>query len=92
MALDRFTPENTEFVILSFEGPDQPYSQAGGLGVRASNLSIALARQEFQTHLYFVGDPELPGVEELENGKLRLNRWNQWQSGHHRGGVYENEE
>ncbi len=29
-----------------------------------SNLSIALVRQEFQTHLYFVGDPELPGVEE----------------------------
>lgn len=92
MAPDRFTPENTEFVILSFEGPDQPYSQAGGLGVRVSNLSIALARQEFQTHLYFVGDPELPGVEDLENGKLRLNRWNQWQSGHHRGGVYDNEE
>ncbi len=45
MAPDRFTPENTEFVILSFEGPDQPYSQAGGLGVRVSNLSIALARQ-----------------------------------------------
>ena len=92
MAPDRFTPENTEFVILSFEGPDQPYSQAGGLGVRVSNLSIALARKGFQTHLYFVGDPELAGTEEREGGKLRLNRWNQWQSSYHRGGVYDNED
>jgi len=32
------TPENTVFVIVSFEGRD-PYSLAGGLGVRVANLS-----------------------------------------------------
>ncbi len=92
MNISGFTPENTEFVLLSFEGPDQPYSQAGGLGVRVTNLATALARLGFQTHLFFVGDPDLPGFEEREGGKLRLNRWCQWQSRYHRGGVYDNEE
>lgn len=31
-------PENTEFVILCFEGPDG-YSRAGELGVRVEHLS-----------------------------------------------------
>ena len=92
MTPEGFTPENTEFVLLSFEGPDQPYSQAGGLGVRVTNLCVALARLGFQTHLFFVGDPDLPGFEEREAGLLRLNRWNQWQSRYHRGGVYDNED
>ena len=84
-------PSNLEFVILSFEGPDQPYSQAGGLGVRVTNLTAALAAKGFATHLFFVGDPDLPGYEERSDGKLRLNRWCQWQSRYHPGGIYENE-
>lgn len=86
-----FDPSNLEFVILSFEGPDQPYSQAGGLGVRVTNLTAALAQRGFTTHLFFVGDPKLPGHEQRLNGKLNLNRWCQWQSEYHGGGVYENE-
>ena len=54
--LPSFTPENTEFVLLSFEGPD-PYCRAGGLGVRATELATALASRGFATHFYFVGDP-----------------------------------
>ena len=86
-----FTPSNLEFVILSFEGPDQPYSQAGGLGVRVANLTEAMSRQGFTTHLFFLGDPDLPNYEERFDGNLKLNRWCQWQSRYHRGGVYENE-
>ena len=61
-----FTPDDLEFVFLSFEGPDQPYAQAGGLGVRVTHLTRALARHGFQTHLVFVGDPALPGGETRE--------------------------
>ena len=86
-----FDPSNLEFVILSFEGPDQPYSQAGGLGVRVTNLTEAMARQGFTTHLFFLGDPDLPNYEERFDGNLKLNRWCQWQSRYHRSGVYENE-
>jgi len=86
-----FGPDNLEFVVLSFEGPDQPYSQAGGLGVRVTHLTATLARLGFVTHLFFVGDPELPGYEEREGGRLKLYRWCQWQSRYHRGGVYDNE-
>ena len=35
-------PDQVEFVLLSFEGPDA-YSKAGGLGVRVSNLAEFLA-------------------------------------------------
>ena len=86
-----FTPENLEIVFLSFEGPDQPYSQAGGLGVRVAQFTRSLARQGFNTHLIFVGDPERPGYEVQEDGRLHLHRWCQWLSEHHRGGVYEAE-
>ena len=58
------TPENTEFVILSFEGPDG-YSLAGDLGVRVNYLSATLARMGFTTHLFFVGDPRLPGAADV---------------------------
>ncbi len=87
-----FTPDNLEFVVLCFEGPDQPYSMAGGLGVRVAELSQALAALGFTTHLLFVGDPKLPGREELEGGKLILHRWCQWISGYHPNGVYDGEE
>lgn len=85
------TPDRTVFVILSFEGPDV-YSQAGGLGVRVKGLSRTLARLGFETHLFFIGDPDLPSIETHERGKLRYHRWCQWISSFHRGGVYDGEE
>jgi glycosyltransferase involved in cell wall biosynthesis len=84
-------PAATDFLILSFEGPDV-YSQAGGLGVRVKELSRALAERGHETHLFFVGDPELPGREALLDGRLTLHRWAQWISRYHRLGVYEGEE
>jgi len=84
------TPKNTIFVILSFEGPDR-YSQAGGLGVRVSELSSALAEAGFQTHLYFIGDPNEKPEEQLLDGKLVLHRWSQWISKYYPKGVYQGE-
>jgi glycosyltransferase involved in cell wall biosynthesis len=78
-------------VILSFEGPDV-YSQAGGLGVRVKGLSRTLAQLGYQTYLYFCGDPDLPGEESHESGRLVYRRWCQWISARHRGGVYDGEE
>lgn len=86
-----FTPDRTAFVVLSFEGPDL-YSQAGGLGVRVKGLTRSLARRGYDTHLYFIGDPDLPGEETLEGGKLFQRRWGQWISAQHRRGVYDGEE
>ena len=85
------TPENTVFVVLSFEGPDL-YSQAGGLGVRVDNLSRSLAEMGFSTHLFFIGDPGLAGEETRCSGKLTLHRWCQWISAYHPHGVYDGEE
>jgi glycosyltransferase involved in cell wall biosynthesis len=79
------------FVVLSLEGPD-PYSCAGGLGTRVSELSRALASMGFVTHLFFVGDPDLPAQESREEERLQLHRWCQWISRHHPGGVYDGEE
>ena len=84
-------PASTDFLLLSFEGPDV-YSQAGGLGVRVKELSRALAERGHETHLFFVGDPELAGQESLLDGRLVLHRWAQWVSRFHRLGVYEGEE
>jgi glycosyltransferase involved in cell wall biosynthesis len=84
-------PENTEFVLLSFEGPD-PYCRAGGLGVRMTELSRALAERGFTTHFYFVGDPGLPAEEKVEGLPLHYRRWCQWLSRHHAGGVYDGEQ
>jgi len=86
-----FDPDRTVFVLLSFEGPDL-YSQAGGLGVRVKGLSRTLARLGYQTYLYFCGDPDLPGEEAHEDGKLVLRRWCQWISATHRAGVYDGED
>jgi glycosyltransferase involved in cell wall biosynthesis len=77
-----------QFHVLSFEGPD-PYSRAGGLASRVEGLSEALAVLGFETHLWFIGDPELPGHE--ERGRLHLHRWVQWVSRHHPSGVYDGE-
>jgi glycosyltransferase involved in cell wall biosynthesis len=84
-------PDNTEFVVLSFEGPDR-YSLAGGLGVRVSHLSHTLAAAGFQTHLFFVGDPRQPGEESRDGGRLTLHRWCQWISEYYPAGVYQGED
>ncbi len=91
MRTSRITPENTEFVIVCFEGPDR-YSMAGGLGMRISQLSSTLAEAGFTTHLFFVGDPYAPGEERRLQGKLILHRWCQWISEYYPGGVYEGED
>ena len=85
------TPENTEFVILSFEGPDR-YSLAGGLGVRVNHLSCTLSAMGFRTHLFFIGDPWLIGEETRKSGRLVLHRWCQWISRYHPNGVYDGED
>jgi hypothetical protein len=78
-----------QFHVLSFEGPDG-YARAGGLASRVKGLTAALSELGFETHLWFVGDPQLPGHE--VRGSLHLHRWCQWISSFHRGGVYDGEE
>lgn len=90
MKPEHMLPENTVFVLLSFEGPD-PYSLAGGLGVRITHVAHTLARKGFHTHLFFIGDPNAKGEEFLEDGKLILHRWCQWISKFHLSGVYDGE-
>jgi glycosyltransferase involved in cell wall biosynthesis len=90
VALPHLNPDALDFVLLSFEGPDQ-YSMAGGLGVRMKELALELARQGYRTHLVFIGDPNLPARESpLPN--LTLHRWGQWLSAHYPAGVYHGEE
>ena len=62
------------FSLVSFEGTD-PYSQAGGLGVRVSGLARTLAELRYETHLFFIGDPALPGEEKQVAGRLVLHRY-----------------
>lgn len=87
----RLTPENAVFALVSFEGVDR-YSQAGGLGIRVTGLAHTLAQLGFETHLFFIGDPGLPGRERIDGGRLILHRWAQWISAHHPQGVYDGEE
>jgi glycosyltransferase involved in cell wall biosynthesis len=75
--------------ILSFEGPDD-YARAGGIASRVAGLAEALGHAGSDAHLWFIGDPELPG-HESRNG-MTLHRWCQWISRHHSGGVYDGEE
>jgi glycosyltransferase involved in cell wall biosynthesis len=84
------SPSSAAFILVSFEGPDS-YSSAGGLGVRVSSLADTLAQRGYETHLFFVGDPSLPGEEILHDGRLILHRWGQWLSACHPGGVYDGE-
>jgi glycosyltransferase involved in cell wall biosynthesis len=79
------------FVLLAFEGPD-PYARAGGLAVRVTGFSQALAEAGHTVHLVFVGDPALPGEEVQVDGRLILHRWCQWISAYHPEGVYSGEE
>ncbi|MEZ4331858.1 MAG: glycosyltransferase family 4 protein [Myxococcota bacterium] len=78
-----------QFHILSFEGPDS-YSRVGGLATRVEGLAQTLASLGFETHLWFVGDPDRPGQE--VRGCLHLHRWLQWVSRHHANGVYDGEQ
>jgi glycosyltransferase involved in cell wall biosynthesis len=78
-----------QFHMLSFEGPDA-YARAGGIASRITGLSETLAEAGFETHLWFVGDPHLPGHE--TRGALHLHRWCQWISLYHPAGVYDGEE
>ena len=75
-----------QFHILSFEGPD-PYSRAGALATRVEGLSEMLARLGFETHLWFIGDPELHGHERWDWISTRCaagmagigtSRWRSW--------------
>jgi alpha-amylase len=86
-----FSPDSLTFCLISFEGPDR-YAQAGGLGVRVTNLAEALAKGSFETHQFFIGDPSLPGQESRLDGRLTLHRWCQWISPHYPAGVYDGEE
>lgn len=79
------------FILVSFEGPDR-YSQAGGLGVRVAGLSETRAASGHETHVFFIGDPSLPGPEARMDGRLTLHRWSQSISEYHPGGVYPGEE
>ncbi|MEO8755591.1 MAG: glycosyltransferase family 4 protein [Casimicrobiaceae bacterium] len=78
-----------QFHLLAFEGPDV-YARAGGIATRVSGLARALADAGHETHLWFIGDPELPSLE--EQGQLTLHRWCQWISALHPGGVYDGED
>ncbi|MBN2407629.1 MAG: glycosyltransferase family 4 protein [Elusimicrobia bacterium] len=87
----KLTPNNTVFIVLSFEGPDG-YALSGGLGTRVRGLTLNLARLGYTTHLFFVGDPNLPGLEKKLGGKLIIHRWCQWISRYHPNGVYDGED
>ena len=83
------SPIDMQYHILSFEGPDR-YARAGGIASRITGLSEALADAGLETHLWFVGDPHLPGHE--NRGQLSWHRWCQWISRYHPAGVYDGEE
>jgi glycosyltransferase involved in cell wall biosynthesis len=78
-----------QFHLLSFEGPDD-YARAGGVATRVTGLARALAEAGHECHVWFIGDPELPGHE--RQGEVHLHRWCQWISGYHPAGVYDGEE
>lgn len=89
--MQQITAANSVFVLVSFEGPDL-YSQAGGLGVRIATLADSLAQAGYETHLFFIGDPKLPGEERRHDGRLILHRWGQWISRNCPTGVYDGED
>ena len=78
-----------QFHVMAFEGLDG-YARVGGIATRVSGLTQALASLGHETHLWFIGDPDLIGHE--RRGQLHLHRWCQWISRYHRSGVYDGEE
>lgn len=87
--LSRPSSAKVQFHILSFEGPD-PYARAGGIATRITGLANTLGAMGYMPHLWFIGDPHLPG-HEVSDG-VSLHRWCQWISAHFPNGVYEGEE
>lgn len=79
---------DTEFVFLSFEGPDK-YSRMGGLATRVTGLLSKLAQRGVRDTPLLRGRPALPGHEVQQDGRLHLHRWCQWISQHHLGGAYD---
>ncbi|MDE2481384.1 MAG: glycosyltransferase family 4 protein [bacterium] len=75
-------------VVLAFEGPD-PYATVGGLSVRVTEISRALAERGHSVDLIFVGDPRLPESE--ERGNLTLHRACRRISDSHPRDVYDGE-
>ncbi len=90
MNIDLITPQNTVFVLLSFEGPDK-YSTVGGLGIRMNEVSRILSEYSFETHFFFVGDPYGECGAELVYNHTYLHRWCQRISSRCPGGVYDGE-
>jgi glycosyltransferase involved in cell wall biosynthesis len=88
--VNRLDPDGALFILVSFEGPD-PYSQAGGLGVRMTGMAHTLVNLDYETHQFFIGDPDLPPLQVGAEGRLSLHRWSQWISANCRGGVYDGE-
>jgi len=89
MKQGHLSPDNTIFIILSFEGPDR-YSLAGGLGIRVTHITRMLSQMGYPTHLFFIGEPKIQGEEKLNNS-LFLHRWCQWISEYYPRGAYEGE-
>lgn len=88
MARRTTLPKNV--VIVAFEGPDR-YSMVGGLGVRVTQLALALGEAGVETDLFFIGEPGKPSIEEMAP-RVRLRRWAQWISEYHPAGVYDGED
>ena len=84
-------PGSRAIVLVSFEGPDR-YSFVGGLATRMNDLAEALAARGHRVRHVFIGDPQLPALEERLDGRLTLERWGQWISAHHPKDVYDGEE
>lgn len=57
-----------------------------------AEFSKALAESGYETNLFFIGDPDLPGVEKTDGGRLTYHRWCQWISRYHPKNVYDGEE
>lgn len=64
--------EPVRFVTIAFEGPD-PCSHAGGLAVRVTNLTAALAASGAAVDHFFIGDPRLPPTERRAGVTLHRN-------------------
>jgi len=77
--------------LVAFEGPDR-YSFVGGLATRMNDLAEALVDRGYDVRHLFVGDPDLPHVEERLGGRLTLVRWGQWISAYHPKDVYDGED
>ena len=77
------------FHLLSFEGPDD-YARAGGIATRVTGLAQAFADAGYESHLWFVGDHDLPGHERHDH--LQLHPWCQWINRYHPTGVYDGKE